>query len=161
MDKQFINNQSSLDSTKGSYGKCGSLAGNACGAIAMTNICLMDNKDMDLDTMVQQNLSKAGGVILGGALGTNPLAVKKVLEEFGFKVKYLGTWRNTNQLKGYKYFIVLYTWIVKGTIGMHYQAGRVLNNGQLELFNPYHVYKDVADFKRGEDARCPIIYGIN
>ena len=52
MDNEFINNQSSLDSTKGSYGKRGSLAGNACGAIAMTNVCLMDNKDMKLDTMV-------------------------------------------------------------------------------------------------------------
>jgi len=44
---------------------------------------------------------------------------------------------------------------------MHYQAGRVLPNNQLELFNPYHIYKDVVDFKKGEDARCPVVYGIN
>lgn len=158
----MINNQSSLDSTKGSYGKHGSLAGNACGAIAMTNICLMDGqKDIALDDMVKYNLSQAGGIILEGALGTNPMAIKRVLEKFGFKVKYLGCWKNTNQLKDYKYFIVLYTWIVKGTIGMHYQAGRVLPNNQLELFNPYHIYKDVADFKKGENARCPVVYGIN
>lgn len=161
MDKEFINNQSSLDSTKGSYGKFGSLAGNACGAIAMTNICRMDNKDIELDEVVQKNLAKAGNIILGGALGTNPFAVKKVLKEYGFQVKYLGAWRNTAQVQPYKYFIVLYSWAVRGALGLHYQAGRVLKNGQLELFNPYHIYENVDDFKQGEDAACAVIYGIN
>ena len=161
MNKEFINNQSSLDSTKGSYGKLGSLAGNACGAIAMTNICRMDNKDIELDTIVQQNLSKAGGVILGGALGTNPLAVKRVLEGYGFKVKYLGAWRNIAQIAPYKYFIVLYSWAIRGALGLHYQAGRLLPNGQLELFNPHNIYNSITDFKQGEDAACAVIYGIN
>lgn len=157
----MINNQSSLDSTKGSYGKCGSVAGNGCGAIAMTNICLMENmENIDLDEIIKRNLAKKSGVVLGGALGTNPMSIKRVLEELGFKVKYLGNFSNTQQIQKYKYFIVLYTWIYKGQIGMHYQAGRMLSNGQLELFNPHNVYKDVAAFKKGEGAICPVVFGI-
>ncbi len=158
----MINNQSSLDSTKGSYGKCGSVAGNGCGAIAMTNICLMENmENIDLDDIIKRNLAKKSGVVLGGMLGTNPMSIKRVLEDLGFKVKYLGNFSNTQQVKKYKYFIVLYTWIYKGQLGMHYQAGRVLSDGQLELFNPYHKYKNVQEFKKGEDAIWPVEFGIN
>lgn len=162
MDMKFVNNQPSLNPEVGSYGPWGSVAGNACGAIAMTNVCLMDGmKDIDLDFIIKKNLSKWDGVVLGGALGTNPFAVKKVLEELGFKVKYLGSFRNTAQVKKYKYFIVLYSWVVGMQIGAHYQAGRVLPDGWLELYNPYHKYKDVAQFKQFEKALCPVVFGIN
>ena len=162
MSDKFINDQPQLDSTKGSYGSLGSVANNGCGAIAMTNVCLMNNmENIDLNDIIQRNLAKKSGVVLGGALGTNPMSIKRVLEELGFKVKYLGIFTNTQQVKKYKYFIVLYTWIYKKQVGMHYQAGRVLSNGQLELFNPYHKYKDVAAFKEGEGAICPLVFGIN
>lgn len=156
----MINNQPYLDKTRGSFGKLGSIAGNGCGAIAMTNICLMEKKQVDLDKMIRKILSYCDGVLAGGALGTNPVVVPRIMKSFGFKVKYLGNLKSINQLKNYKYFIVLYTWKNKAQLGAHYQAGRLLNN-QLELFNPYAVYDSVEEFKHGESAICPIVYGVN
>lgn len=161
MSDNYINDQSSLNTTKGSYGSHGSIANNGCGAIAITNVCLMDDmENINLDEIIKRNLAKQSGVVLGGALGTNPMAIKRVLEDLGFKVRYLGSWRNLEQVKLFKYFIVLYTWVYNRQLGMHYQAGRVLSDGQFELFNPYRKYKDVATFKQGENAICPLIFGI-
>jgi len=62
----------------------------------MTNVCLMNNmENIDLNDIIQRNLAKKSGVVLGGALGTNPMSIKRVLEELGFKVKYLGIFTNT------------------------------------------------------------------
>ncbi len=62
----------------------------------MTNICLMENmENIDLDDIIKRNLAKKSGVVLGGMLGTNPMSIKRVLEDLGFKVKYLGNFSNT------------------------------------------------------------------
>lgn len=156
----MINNQQYLDKTRGSFGKLGSIAGNGCGAIAMTNICLMEKVPMDLDKMIKL-VEKNNGTLAGGLLGMNPCMVSKIMKKFGFKVKYLGKLTSINQLKKYKYFIILYGWAEKMTIGAHYQAGRLIANNQIELFNPYAVYDSVAELKQGESTICPVIFGVN
>lgn len=161
MNPKLINNQDALDDLVGSYDKYGSIAANACGAIAITNVCILDGMgDVTLDYVIKKLLSRHGGTVLRGLLGTNPSAIVRTLKDFGFDAKYLGAWRNKEQLKGYRYFIVLYGWRNGCTLGAHYQAGQILPNGMIELYNYYHQYKDVAQFKQFEKPILPVIYGI-
>jgi hypothetical protein len=162
MNPRLINNQNQLDDLVGSYGRNGSIAANGCGAIAITNVCILDGmQDIALEDVIDYNTSLPNGLVLGGLFGTNPFAIKKILTNFGFDVTFLGKFKSVEQVKPYNYFIILYAWHNGFQLGAHYQAGRVLKNGKFELYNYYRTYADVEQFKEFEKPIFPIVFGIN
>lgn len=143
------------------YGLFGNVADDGSGAIAITNICQLDHMNIDLEDILEVINHTFHPRLLGGLMGTNPFAIKRILKKCGFKVKFRGFLLNKMDLSKDRYFIVLYIWKDWLEINAKYQAGIVNKNGIIHLFNPYHRYSSPKQMKQFEEMICPMIFGIN
>ena len=157
---ELINNQPSLNSKVGTFGKYGSIAGNGCGAIAVTNVCRLNGQNVGLSEVINY-LVNNHGILAGGALGTTDKGLKNALLKFGLESKKIGKWKRLSQTEGYRYFIIQFFWRQGFRIGGHYQAGHITEDGKIEIFNYHRVYDSIDEMKVKEQMMfAPTIYGV-
>jgi len=118
----LINNQRDYTWFNGTFGPWGSVGGNSCGIIAMHNVNVilgLPSKFEDTDFIA--NKGWLGTTVLGGLMGTNPLATKLTYDMMGCDTKvYLDPSKVDNTHDAY---ITLYFY--KGSNGLpsaHYVA---------------------------------------
>jgi len=150
----MINNQVSLNDLKGSCGKFGSIQCDGSGAIAIYNVLkMMGKENVDLDAIISY-LQTTHRFIFGGMGDLNPFCLRGALKNYGIKSKYYGTFRSIKQLANTSHKFIVYYY---KNFDTYFQAGHLVKDKTgkvwIEMFNPFHRYSNLAQFKEFEGAR--------
>jgi hypothetical protein len=161
--KKMINNQYSLDDLQGSCGRWGSIQCDGNGAIAVYNVLQLLDKEYSLEEVIKV-LSKSHCFILGGLGGLSPFRLRRALKKFGVKLKFKWFFTSFNKLSETHKFIIYYTKFDRYDWGIFFQAGRLVKDTHyrtwIELFNPFHRYINLSQFKDFEKARLILLFTI-
>lgn len=114
------------------FGAFGNVADNGCGAVAIYNILKLDQKDVELTSIINE---LGAAKILWGVAGTAPTGITKYFKSKGYETKIVANKNNfESTLKKYKYGIYCY-WTVTGG---HYEVIYDYNNndGKWQILNP-------------------------
>lgn len=157
----MINCQFNLDDTFGSCGARGSIASDGAGAISIYNILELMGKRTELDDVIRI-LRKHHILSFTGKL--RRWRVRRALKCFGIDSKYMGRFKAYSQIGEKNRFIIFYRSGVFPFYFVHCQAGRLVKdkNNQIwiELFNPFHRYNSITQFKKFEDIKVVYLYSI-
>lgn len=167
MKKEMINKLTDLSDSVGTCGKYGSLQCDGDGLIALYNATRFFRPDLSLETLNKVCI-KRRAMWFGGIGYFKIFKIKRVLKEFGIKVKFKGLFHSIWQTSDSHKFIIVY-W-QKGKLfeyfgRLKFQAGCLVKdkneNIWLELYNPYHLYYTIGQFKKFEDVAIPLLFTVN
>lgn len=161
--KNMINNQYSLSDLQGTCGRWGSIQCDGNGAIAVYNVLQLLDKEYSLEEVIK-TLSKSHCFILGGLGGLSPFSLRRALKKFNVKLKFKGFFTSFNKLSNTHKFIIYYSKFDHYDTGIYYQAGRLVKDTRsriwIELFNPFHRYISLSQFRDFEKAHLILLFTI-
>lgn len=166
MKKNVINKLTDLSDLVGTCGKYGSLQCDGDGLIALYNAAQLLNVDITLEELNQECI-KRRAIWFGGTGYFKVFKIKRVLKTFGIHAKFQGFFRSYTQTTNSHKFIIVY-W-QKGLYGgfgdLKFQAGDLVIDKKgavwLELFNPFHHYDSIKQFKLFEGALLPLLFTVD
>lgn len=114
------------------FGAFGNVADNGCGAVAIYNILKLDQKNVELTSIINE---LGAAKILWGVAGTAPTGITKYLKNKGYETKIVANKNNfESTLKKYKYGIYCYWTVTGGHFEVIYDYNN--NDGTWQILNP-------------------------
>ena len=161
--EEMINSRYKLSEYCGSCGRFGSLQCDGDGPIAIYNLLKLLDRDITLEEVVEV-LRKSHYLLFGGIGGLNVFKLRRALHKFNVKLKRRGFFTSRLKLTKTHKFILYYFKTISPDIGFTFQAGRLVKDSKgnvwIELFNPFHRYASVAQFKKFEGARHIVLFEV-
>lgn len=167
MQKNIINSQKSQSDLIGTCGKLGSVQCDGDGLISIYNILQFTYDNIKLED-VNSICCVRNAYWFNGLLGLKAHKIKTVLNYFGMNARRIGKFKDFSQVTITPTLFIMTYWRKGENIPLRerfkFQAGHLIQDttGQiwLEVFNPYHHYQSITQFKRMENTTTPILYLI-
>ncbi len=124
----LIHNQNDFTNDMGTYGAKGSIAGNACGAIAVHNVNQILGRNIPFSqTYMLFNMMLPYAKINDGEMGTNPAMIWAYFKALGYDIQTYanigGNWADFSMIStDYDAYISLYLYNNSNGAGAHYAA---------------------------------------
>ena len=152
----LINFQGDFDKLKFGFGDIGA---NGCGAIAVYNILVLENKPHPLPDIIKQ--FDLCGENLFGLAGSKPARVERILRRYGLKVTHsLNKSKFESIAQQSKYAIYVNSGTYKGQLTGHYQLIYNYDGEKYDALNPAtrYTFEEIID---APDSIFSMMIGVN